>query len=306
MAWPCRFLEWKVRGPMRYEGVVYRPPSEADSVLIQATIGCPHNRCTFCAMYKGKKFKIRPVVEIKKDILLARQWYGPNVRTMFFPDGNTIFMKTSQLVEIFDFARKLFPRLERITVYGSARFIVKKTVDELRLLREAGLGRIHSGMESGDDAVLARICKGATQADVIEAGLMVKEAGIELSEYYLVGAGGRELSTQHALSSAKALNQIDPDFIRLRTLVPQPNTPLYEEFLKGDFKLLSPHESLREIMTLVENLEVNSHLLSDHISNHWDVHGKLPHDKHAILAGLEKALSIDERLLQRNLIGCPL
>lgn len=291
---------------MRYEGVVYRPPSEANSVLIQATIGCPHNKCTFCAMYKGKKFKIRPVIEIKKDILMARQWYGPGVRTMFFPDGNTIFMKTSQLVEIFEFARKLFPRLERITVYGSARFIVKKTVDELRLLREAGLRRIHSGMESGDDMVLSRICKGATQADVIKAGLQVKEAGIELSEYYLVGAGGKELSEQHALSSAKALNEIDPDFIRLRTLVPEPNTPLYDQFVNGEFRLLSPHECLKEIRTLVENLHVNSFLLSDHISNHWNVNGRLPGDKSSILTALEKGLNVDERLLERNLIGCPL
>lgn len=202
---------------MRYEGTVYRPPSEANSLLIQATIGCPHNKCTFCGMYKQQKFRIRKVNEIKEDLWMARDYYGDWIRTIFFPDGNTIIMKTKDLVEIFEFAHHLFPRLERITVYGSARFIVLKTLVELKQLRAAGLKRIHSGMETGDDYLLQKIQKGTTAEQLIQAGRLVKEAGIELSEYILVGIGGRQYTIEHAVNSAVVLNAIDPDFIRLRT-----------------------------------------------------------------------------------------
>lgn len=146
---------------MRYEGSIYRPPSEANSLLIQATIGCPHNRCTFCVIYKNRPgFRVRPVAEIKADILSARQAYGSAVRTLFFPDGNTIAMKTDDLCEICRFAKKIFLNLERITVYGSSQFIIKKGRSGLKRLAEAGLSRIHVGLESGDDVVLKRIRKG--------------------------------------------------------------------------------------------------------------------------------------------------
>ncbi|MFH1422160.1 MAG: radical SAM protein, partial [Planctomycetota bacterium] len=177
---------------MRYEEPVYRPPSEAASLLIQATIGCPHNKCTFCGMYKGKRFRIRRVSEIKKDLDMAREFYGTDVRTLFLPDGNTIFMKTKDLIEILQYAGKLFPKLTRITVYGSAKFLNLKSVDDFKSLREAGLSRIHAGIETGDDVLLSKLKKGATAEQMIEAGRKVKAAGIELSEYILVGIGGRE------------------------------------------------------------------------------------------------------------------
>ncbi|MCX5780456.1 MAG: radical SAM protein, partial [Firmicutes bacterium] len=176
---------------MRYEGNIYRPPSEAGSLLIQATIGCPHNKCTFCSMYKGTRFKIRPVQEIKEDLLAARDHYGAYIESIFFPDGNTIIMKTEQLVEIFAYAHELFPQLQRITIYGSARFVNKKSLEDLTRLHAVGLSRVHMGMESGDDITLQKICKGTTSAEIIEAGLKLKAAGIETSEYYLVGIGGR-------------------------------------------------------------------------------------------------------------------
>lgn len=155
---------------MRYEGTIYRPPSEAGSLLIQATIGCPHNKCTFCKMYKDIKFKIRPVQDIKEDLLAARNYYGEFVESLFFPDGNTILMKTDQLVEIFEYASELFPHLSRITVYGSARFVNRKSLDDLKRLYQAGLRRVHTGMESGDDITLARISKGTTSQEIIAAG----------------------------------------------------------------------------------------------------------------------------------------
>lgn len=281
---------------MRYEGTVYRPPSEANSLLIQATIGCPHNKCTFCSMYKNTRFRLRSVQEIKEDLLMARDYYGDIVSSLFFPDGNTIIMKTEQLEEIFLYAQQLFPRLKRITVYGSARFVNKKSAQDLKRLKEAGLSRVHTGMESGDDVTLERIKKGVTSAEIIEAGSKLKEAGIQTSEYYLVGIGGKERTREHALESARTLSAISPDFIRLRTFVPVPGTPLYEDYRQGQFQLLSPHEALREVRLLVEKLHCeNSMVLSDHVSNYWDVQGLIPRDREQMLADIDQALQIDEK-----------
>lgn len=280
---------------MRYEGVVYRPPSEAGSLLIQATIGCPHNKCAFCAMYKGTKFRLRSVEEIKEDLLAAQEYYGEYIESLFFPDGNTIIMKTDQLIEIFEYAKFLFPHLKRITVYGSARYVNVKKQEELIRLKEAGLTRVHTGMESGDDEVLKRISKGTTAAGIMEAGIKLKNAGIETSEYYLVGIGGTELTEPHAINSAKVLSEFSPDFIRLRTFVPVPTTPIYEDYVTGKFQLLSPHQALREIRLLIENLECQgSTVLSDHVSNYWNIHGRLPEDKDKMIKEIDKALSIDE------------
>jgi radical SAM superfamily enzyme YgiQ (UPF0313 family) len=281
---------------LRYEGTVYRPPSEANSLLIQATIGCPHNKCTFCQMYKGTRFRLRPVHEIKEDLAMARDYYGDGIYSIFFPDGNTIIMKTDQLEEIFLYAKELFPRLQRITVYGSARYINKKSLADLQRLKAAGLTRIHTGMESGDDVTLERINKGVTSTQIVEAGLKLKQAGLQTSEYYLVGIGGLERTREHALESARVLSQFSPDFIRLRTFVPVPNTPLYEDYHQGKFKLLSAHQALQEIRLLVEHLECeNSMVLSDHVSNYWDVQGMIPADREDMLASIDHALQIDEK-----------
>ncbi len=280
---------------MRYEGTVYRPPSEAGSLLIQATIGCPHNKCSFCSMYKGTKFRLRPVNEIKEDLLAARDYYGEYVNSLFFPDGNTIIMKTEQLVEILEYAKSLFPHLERITVYGSAKFINRKSQHDTERLKSAGLTRVHTGMESGDDVVLERINKGTTSDEIISAGKKLKAAGIDTSEYYLVGIGGLERSREHALASARVLSSFSPDFIRLRTFVPIPGTPLYEDFQSGAFQLLNPHQALTEIKLLIENLDCqNTIVLSDHVSNYWDVNGLLLRDRGKMLMALEQGLAMEE------------
>lgn len=280
---------------MRYEGTVYRPPSEANSLLIQASIGCPHNKCTFCSMYKGTKFRLRPVEEIKEDLLAARNYYGEYVNSLFFPDGNTIIMKTDQLVEILEYARSLFPHLQRITVYGSARFVNRKSQEEIERLKAAGLTRVHTGMESGDDVVLERINKGTNAEEIIAAGKKLKAAGIDTSEYYLVGIGGIDRSREHALASSRVLSSFSPDFIRLRTFVPIPGTPLYDDFQSGIFKLLSPHQALEEIKLLIENLDCqNSVVLSDHVSNYWDVNGLIPRDRGKMLMALEQGLGMEE------------
>lgn len=280
---------------MRYEGTIFRPPSEAGSLLIQATVGCPHNKCTFCSMYKNTRFRVRSVEDIKEDLVTARDCYGPFVESVFFPDGNTIIMKTAQLEEIFRFTRELFPELQRITIYGSARFVNKKGLEELKRLKEAGLTRIHMGMESGDDITLERICKGVTAAEIITAGQKLKETGIEVSEYYMVGIGGRARWKEHAEGSARVLSAINPDYIRLRTFAPEGNTPIMEEIKAGTMQLLSPHEALREIRVLIENLQCQgSMVVSDHISNYWNINGILPRDRDLMLAEIDKALQINE------------
>ena len=237
---------------MRYEGPIYRPPSEADSLLIQATVGCPHNLCTFCMVYKqGVKFKVRPTREVKEDLEEALRIYGDTVRTIFLPAGNTIAMPTAALAEICQFASALFPRLERITVYGSAQYIHRKGLDNLRILAAAGLRRIHLGLESGDDDILARVKKGADSREQVAAGRLARQAGMELNCYVILGLGGQDRTASHARETARAINEMAPDVVRLRTLVPKINTPLLEDIQAGRFQMLGPHGVIRETMALV-------------------------------------------------------
>lgn len=276
---------------MRYEGPIYRPPSEAGSLLIQATVGCPHNKCTFCMVYKkGPLYRVRPVKEICEDIDEALELYGDTVKSLFFPAGNTIAMPTAQLAAICRYSSKKFRNLQRITVYGSSRYIAQKGLAELITLRKAGLSRIHVGLESGDDQVLKRVKKGTNAAEQIKAGRLVKEAGIELSEYVILGLGGAGSSQSHAVKTAEALNAIEPDFVRLRTLVPKINTLLLHEIKKGRFQLLSAHQVLRQTQLLLENLQCQTNLASDHYTNYLDLCGKLPEDKHRLFGEIDRAL----------------
>ncbi len=288
---------------MRYHQPLYRPPSEEGSLLIQATIGCPHNRCTFCGMYTGVDFQIRPIEEVKEDLLMARHSYGPSVKTIFFPDGNTLCVKTEALTEIIGFARELFPRLERVTLYGSARFIVRKKLEGLKRLKEAGLDRIHSGFETGDGGLLQKIHKGFSPEDEVTAGELCREAGIGLSAYIIIGLDGPEGSRSHALESARVLNLALPRFVRLRTLVPRPGTPVWDAYHKRTFRLLSPYEALAETRLLIESLKGPFELLSDHISNYWNIGGKIPEDKKRLLAEVDHALSLDTSCFRPALIG---
>jgi len=289
---------------MRYEGPIYRPPSEADSLLIQATIGCPHNRCTFCMVYKnGPKFRVRPVDEVKADILEAGRHYGPNVRTLFLPAGNTIAMKTEDLAEICRFAGGTFPELERITVYGSSQFIHRKGQQRLERLAQAGLGRIHVGLESGDDVTLKKIRKGTHARQQIEAGQMAMAAGIELSLYVILGIAGQERTTVHAQETARVINAIAPDFVRLRTFVPKINTPLLQDVMEKRFQMLTPHGVLRETAALLEGLEISTQLTSDHYTNYINLCGELPHDKPRLLKEIGEALQRDESEFRPFFVG---
>ncbi len=289
---------------MRYDGPIYRPPSEADSLLVQATVGCPHNLCTFCMVYKGGvKFKVRPMAAIKADLDEAAADYGSQVRTLFFPAGNTIAMPAASLAEICRYSYTLFPHLHRITVYGSSHYIHRKGADQLNALAQAGLGRIHVGVESGDDAILTRIRKGATAADHIAAGQLARAAGIEINAYVILGIGGQERTESHARETARVINEMQPDVVRLRTFVPKVNTPLLEDVQAGRFQMLSPHQVLTETLALIAQIAIPTRVTSDHYTNYLDVAGRLPEDREAMLGKLRQALSRDESTFRPFFIG---
>ena len=277
-----------------YEFPPYRPPSEANSLLLRVTRGCPWNRCTFCSMYKETKFEIRDLEEILGDIELAKELYGDRVRTIFIGDSNSLVIKTDMLVQILNSLHSSFPNLERVTSYARAKTVVKKPVEDLEKLFKAGLNRLHVGLETGDRDLLKEIEKGATPEEMVEAGRRAKKAGFEYSLYVLLGIGGEEKWESHARGTAEVLSQIDPDFIRVRTFIPQPNSPLYNAMMEGRFQLASPETILRETKLLLEELHVTSQFLSDHISNLLPLHGKLPEEKEGMIQMIEEALKAME------------
>ena len=290
---------------MPYELPPIRPPSEAYSLLIRAMRGCPWNYCTFCPVYKGfpRKNTIRSVAEVKEDIDEIRaevdhlhlQGYEGEPRTAFVADSNAIVIKTEDLTQIVSYLYQVFPSLERITSYGRAKTVLSKKPDELEKLREAGLTRLHLGLETGDDEVLRRVKKGATAAEMIEAGSKAKEAGFELSEYVMPGLGGKSASRQHVQGTARVLNAIDPHYIRVRSLMLVPGTPLWDEYAAGEFAPLSRYEVLAEIGALIEGLDVTSRVCFDHHANppifrqDWEGY-KFPEEKAAVLELIERAL----------------
>lgn len=317
-----------------YEQGPIRPPNEANSLLLRLTRNCPWNRCLFCPVYKNKEFSRRSVEEIKQDIyaiasdaekvkeisrdrgydgeinrevvalvyaeypglLPVAFWQYHGAETVFLQDADSLQMPAEQVREILALLKEKFPGIKRITTYARSKTLLKRTVEELAGLKKAGLTRVHIGLESGNDAVLAFMKKGVTGAQHIEAGLKVKAAGLSLSEYVLLGLGGENLWREHALDTAKVLNAINPDFIRLRTLAIRPNTPLGEEVEKGTFKLLTDDGVVREEALLIDNLEnVSSYLYSDHILNLLEeVHGKFPEDKIKMQKTLERYLNMPE------------
>ena len=279
-----------------YDMPPYRPPSEAYSVLIRATRGCPWNKCTFCGMYKDERFEIKPVGSIKKDIDAARAFYGPNVKRVFIGDSNSLAMKPADLIEVLSYLYQQFPSLERVTSYARATTVRRRKPAELMHLREAGLTRLHVGLETGDRDLLAFIRKGATPERMIEGGKKALDAGFELSLYVLLGIGGEDHSRDHALHTAEVLNAIDPHFIRVRTLVPYPGTPLFDQVNEGVFVPASSLTILKETLAIVENLRVRSEFLSDHISNLVNLNGRLPGDKPKMITVLRTLIGeIEEK-----------
>lgn len=275
-----------------YEHPPYRPPSEAGSLLLRVTRGCPWNQCTFCSMYKDTPFEKRSLEEIFRDIETAHRVYGSRHRTVFMGDSNCLILDAKPLTKIVGHIYQHFPSIERLTSYARARTLCKKSLEDLRLIRQAGLTRLHLGLETGAPELLKEIKKGATPEQMVEGCVRAKEAGFEVSLYVLAGIGGEEKWQQHAEGTAAVLNQVNPHFIRIRTYVPTPHSPLWDKVQNGSFQLASPETILREQRHLIELLEVSSQYLSDHISNYVAVHGQLPKDKSKMLQTIDRALGV--------------
>ena len=322
-----------------------RPPSEAGSLLVRVTRNCPWNHCAFCPVYKGARFSVRPEAHVIDDIdalhrhvetlkgladgsghilrqdinariqgLAAHEqqafgaalnWYAGGMRAIFLQDANSLVVKPDQLIRILRHLRSRFPWVDRITSYARSHTIARISDDHLRQMREAGLNRVHIGLESGSDAVLSRVRKGVDKRTQIKAGRKVKKAGIELSEYVMPGLGGKDLSRDHALETADALNQINPDFIRLRTLAIPGGIPLAEEHRSGRFVKLNDIDMGREIRLFIESLKgITSMIVSDHILNLFEeVQGRLPEAKSDILAVLDRFLDLSPQDQCRFQVG---
>lgn len=275
---------------MRYVGSVYRPPSEAYSLIVQVTYGCSHNTCAFCSMFKEKRFAVRPLEEVLEDFEMARKTYR-KVGRVFLADGDALVRKAQELYVILDRIRELFPECERVTCYASPSSIQIRTEEELRTLREKGLTMVYMGLESGSDQVLQKMNKGHTAAEIIAAGQKVRRCGMALSVTAITGLGGPELLREHAVETARAFNAMNPEYIGMLTLMVEPGTPLYDWVRAGQFQLLTTHQVLEETKLLVEQLDTpGSVFRMNHASNYLNLRGTLNQDREAMLAEIQRAL----------------
>lgn len=273
---------------MRYEGIVYRPPSEASSLIIQLTIGCARNTCTFCSMYKDKKFRVRDLEEVIEDLEEAAKLYGDRVRRVFLADGDALIVKTEDLLFIFDKIKNLFPNLERITMYGAPKDVLGKSDDELKTLHDAGLAMVYIGAESGDEQVLIDVKKGATAEEIKEAGLKLKKAGIKISMTLISGLGGKDRLYEHAYNSAKVISAIKPEFVGFLTLMVEEGTKMYDLVHSGKFRLLSPSDVVEEMKIFISNVDSEGTVFrANHASNYISLAGNLNEDKQMLLNQIE-------------------
>jgi len=298
-----------------FEQGVIRPPSEAASLLVRVTRNCPWNRCHICPAYKGERFSRRSVEEVKTDIDMMARTYGPRTNAFtsaFLQDADTLILPTDELVEIIGHIKHVFPGIERITTYARAKSMKKKRSESYQRLKAAGLTRIHTGMESGSAKVLKLIQKGITPDDIRTGGIRVAQSGISLSEYIMPGVGGRTLSLEHALETAWILNEIRPDFIRVRTFAIHPLSPLQEMVEEGTFDPMNDEEVVGEIRLLLENLDkMPTHFRCGDFSLNllMQVDGRLDKDKAAMLREIDRYLALTREqkqaysLLQRSYPG---
>ncbi len=276
---------------MRYEGMIYRPPSEARSYLLQVTVGCSHNRCRFCSMFKAKKFHVRPMDDILDDIDMARKYYR-YVNKIFLCDGDALCLSTTKLLTILDRIGEVFPECERVGVYGSPKDVLRKTDDELRTLKEHGIDIIYIGAESGSDEILKAIDKGATREEIITAVQRIEAAGIMASVTFISGLGGRPLWREHAVETGTMISEMGATYVGLLTLLLEPGAPMREDVIEGRFELLSPEEVIAETLLMMKNINVEKKCVfrSNHASNYVSLRGDLPDDKDRMIAQLERAM----------------
>jgi len=276
---------------MKYEGIVYRPPSEAYSLIIQVSVGCAHNKCSFCSMYKGKKFRIKSLEEVYEDLYEAREIYN-HVERIFLADGDSLVLPMEKLSQILLKIKELFPECKRVSAYAAPRDILRKSLEELKQLKEMGIGIFYMGIESGSDIILKEIQKGVTSADIIEAGQKVKHSGIKLSVTFISGIGGKDKWQENARESARVISAINPDYVGLLTLMVEPGTQMYEDINSGKFKLLNPEEVMLETRELIKNINVTNCIFrSNHASNYVSLAGTLSQDKEKLINLIQDVLS---------------
>ena len=275
---------------MDYQGIIIRPPSEANSIILQVTIGCSHNKCTFCGTYKGVRFKIKPESVIEKDIDFASR-YCRRQRRVFLTDGDALILPQARLLRLLQAIRERLPWVTRVGIYGNAKSIRTKTLEELEVLRDKGLGIVYMGLESGDDVTLKKIRKGVSVKTMVDMGRKVVEAGIKLSVTVLLGLAGPERSSTHAEATGRALTAMDPDYVGALSLMLLSNTPLGRDYEAGRFELISPMEMLRELKTMIAHTDLSSGLFhANHASNYLPIKARLPRDKQATVNLIDQAL----------------
>lgn len=280
---------------MDYEGIIIRPPSEVNSLILQITVGCSHNKCTFCPTYKGVKFRLKSSDIIDRDIKFASKYYGESVRRVFLTDGDVLILKTDYLLSLFDKLHHAFPNLQRIGLYGNTKSILRKSHEELLALKQMGLDIIYLGIESGNNDVLKNICKGVTREQTIEAGKKVLSASIKLSVTVLLGIGGKEYSTVHAVDTGTILTEIQPNYVGALTVMVIENTPLYQQMKNGVFKLPTPLEMLKELKIMIEHTDLKSGLfMANHASNYLPLKLRMPKDKGYALMLLNEIIAKED------------
>lgn len=275
---------------MRYEGRVFRPPSEAYSLIVQVTVGCSHNKCTFCDMYKEKRFHLRKLEDVLEDFNIARRQYR-YIERVFLADGDALIRKTEDLAVILKHIRKIIPECQRVTSYGSPKSILTKSPEDLALLHSLGLEMIYLGLESGNEQVLKHINKGVTVEDIVRAGQMVKDAGMKLSVTAISGLGGTEMWKEHAIDTAKAFSRMKPDYIGLLTLMFEGDVPLRRECEEGKFHLLTAPQVAKETLLMLEHIDSEGSVFrSNHASNYLTLKGTLNRDREAMCEQIRRAL----------------
>jgi radical SAM superfamily enzyme YgiQ (UPF0313 family) len=285
---------------MHYEGSIWRPPSEARSLILQATVGCSHNACTFCVSYKQKQFRVRGAEAIRSDLNSLPNAYKQRVHRVFLADGDALAMNTNDLRQILQTLTEELPLLERVGLYGYAKNVRDKSVDDLRQLRESGLGIVYLGLETGDNELLQWVRKGVKTNENIAACKKIKDAGIPLSLTIILGLGGIEHSEKHAIATASALNTIDPEYVGALTLMLPEGTPLYKKYQQGTFKPMEPFDILKELHQLISELNLSKCVFrTNHASNYLPIRGTLNQDKTKMLATLENAIEVADQNILR-------
>ncbi len=288
---------------MHYSGSVYRPPSEAHSLIVQCTLGCSHNRCAFCIMYKEKQFSINPIEQVLGDLAEARLYY-PRIERIFLADGDALILPMDYLLRVLDFIRERFPECERVSAYASTKAIMRKTDDELRTLREHGLQMVYVGLETGLEPLLKKYDKGVTAEEIIEHSLRAKAAGMTLSVTAINGMGGREQSEEHALATAAALSRIKADYVAMLTLRVYSGTPLHDWIERGELTMLGPQELAAENRIILQHIDSEGSVFrSNHASNYLPLKGTLNRDREALIAQIDKALAGEVRFRRAVELG---